>query len=110
MIRGSIFSNFLLAILLPLALHASDRPNFIFILIDDMGWKDVGFAGSELAPTPNIDALAKKGLIFKQAYASAVSTLPATGSTPCSMTVTPRDPPSKKSWRRKANQSFHPTP
>ncbi|NDB97159.1 MAG: arylsulfatase, partial [Verrucomicrobia bacterium] len=40
------------------SLHASDRPNFIFILIDDMGWKDVGFAGSNLAPTPNIDALA----------------------------------------------------
>ncbi len=58
------------------SLHASDRPNFIFILIDDMGWKDVGFAGSNLAPTPNIDALAKKGLIFKQAYASAPNCAP----------------------------------
>jgi len=58
------------------SLNASDRPNFIFILIDDMGWKDVGFAGSNLAPTPNIDALAKKGLIFKQAYASAPNCAP----------------------------------
>jgi len=57
-------------------LQAETRPNFIFILIDDMGWRDVGFAGSELAPTPRIDALAKKGLIFKQAYASAPNCAP----------------------------------
>ena len=57
-------------------LCADERPNFILILIDDMGWKDVGFAGSNLAPTPNIDALAKKGLIFKQAYASAPNCAP----------------------------------
>jgi len=71
------------------SLQASDRPNFIFILIDDMGWKDVGFAGSELASTPNIDALAKKGLIFKQAYASAPNCAPTRA---CLMTgqYTPR--------------------
>jgi len=57
-------------------LWAGERPNFIFILIDDMGWQDVGFAGSELAPTPEIDALARKGLIFKQAYASAPNCAP----------------------------------
>jgi len=68
--------KFLFLLIIPLALHASDRPNFIFILIDDLGWKDIGFAGSNLAPTPNIDALAKKGLIFKQAYASAPNCAP----------------------------------
>lgn len=57
-------------------LYGEERPNFIFILIDDMGWRDVGFAGSNLAPTPNIDALAKKGLIFIQAYASAPNCAP----------------------------------
>ena len=57
-------------------LWAEERPNFILILVDDMGWRDVGFAGSELAPTPNIDALAKKGLIFKQAYSSAPNCAP----------------------------------
>jgi len=66
-----------LCLFFALPLHASDQPNFIFILIDDMGWKDVGFAGSNLAPTPNIDALAKKGLIFKQAYASAPNCAPS---------------------------------
>ena len=70
-------------------LCAEERPNFILILIDDMGWKDVGFAGSNLAPTPNIDALAKKGLIFKQAYASAPNCAPTRA---CLMTgqYTPR--------------------
>jgi arylsulfatase A-like enzyme len=81
--------NLLCLLIIPFALQASDRPNFIFILIDDMGWKDVGFAGSNLAPTPNIDALAKKGLIFKQAYASAPNCAPTRA---CLMTgqYTPR--------------------
>jgi len=81
--------KFLFLLIIPLALHASDRPNFIFILIDDLGWKDIGFAGSNLAPTPNIDALAKKGLIFKQAYASAPNCAPTRA---CLMTgqYTPR--------------------
>ena len=52
--------NLLCLLIIPFTIQASDRPNFIFILIDDMGWKDVGFAGSNLAPTPNIDALARK--------------------------------------------------
>ncbi|NDC80710.1 MAG: hypothetical protein EB090_05520, partial [Verrucomicrobia bacterium] len=70
-------------------LQAETRPNFIFILIDDMGWRDVGFAGGDLAPTPNIDALARKGLIFKQAYASAPNCAPTRA---CLMTgqYTPR--------------------
>jgi arylsulfatase A-like enzyme len=78
-----------LCLFFALSLHASDRPNFIFILIDDMGWKDVGFAGSNMAPTPNIDVLAKKGLIFKQAYASAPNCAPTRA---CLMTgqYTPR--------------------
>ena len=81
--------KFLIFLIIPFCLHASDRPNFIFILVDDLGWRDVGFAGSNLAPTPNIDALAKKGLIFKQAYASAPNCAPTRA---CLMTgqYTPR--------------------
>ena len=71
-----MLKKILLLFLIPFSLFATDRPNFIFILIDDMGWRDVSFVGSELAPTPNIDALAKKGLIFKQAYASAPNCAP----------------------------------
>jgi arylsulfatase A-like enzyme len=46
------------------------RPNVIVILLDDVGFSDVGAFGSEI-PTPNIDALAKGGLSFTQFYNSA---------------------------------------
>lgn len=52
------------------------RPNIVFVLMDDMGWRDVGFAGNEFVETPNIDALAKRGLVFTQSYASAPNCAP----------------------------------
>lgn len=51
-------------------------PNVILILMDDMGWRDVGFMGNTFAETPHIDALARKGLVFRQAYASAPNCAP----------------------------------
>lgn len=50
----------------------SDKPNIIFIFIDDLGWKDLGCYGATLAETPNIDKLASEGMKFSQAYASPV--------------------------------------
>jgi arylsulfatase A len=44
--------------------------NFVFILIDDMGWRDVGYNGSETFDTPNIDKLASQGMRFTNAYAA----------------------------------------
>ena len=55
---------------------AKRPPNIILILMDDMGWRDVGFMGNRFVETPNIDRLAKKGLIFSQAYASAPNCAP----------------------------------
>ncbi len=46
-------------------------PNVVFILADDLGWRDTSLYGSTLYETPNIDALAKRGLMFNQAYAAA---------------------------------------
>jgi arylsulfatase len=43
------------------------KPNIIVILVDDMGFSDIGCYGSEI-PTPNLDALAKDGLRFTQFY------------------------------------------
>ncbi|MDP2895661.1 MAG: sulfatase [bacterium] len=45
-------------------------PNIILILIDDLGWRDVGCFGSTLYETPNIDRLAAEGMRFTDAYAA----------------------------------------
>ncbi len=45
------------------------RPNIILILVDDMGWSDIGPYGSEI-PTPNLDALAARGVRFTQFYST----------------------------------------
>ena len=47
------------------------RPNFVFILADDLGWADLGYYGSDLHETPNIDKLARQGMRFTDAYAAA---------------------------------------
>lgn len=51
-------------------------PNFVVVLMDDMGWRDVGFAGNNFVETPNIDRLAKSGLVFTQSYSSAPNCAP----------------------------------
>lgn len=44
--------------------------NFVFFLIDDLGWTDVGCYGSSFYETPNIDKLASEGMRFTDAYAA----------------------------------------
>ncbi|MGJ8724690.1 MAG: sulfatase [Roseibacillus sp.] len=46
-------------------------PNFVFFLVDDLGWADVGCNGSPLHQTPHIDALAESGVRFTDGYAAA---------------------------------------
>jgi arylsulfatase A-like enzyme len=46
---------------------AAEQHNIVVILVDDMGWSDIGCYGSEI-PTPNLDALAKNGVRFTQFY------------------------------------------
>ena len=52
------------------------KPNIILINVDDLGWKDLGFMGSSYYETPNIDALAKQGITFTNAYAGAANCAP----------------------------------
>jgi arylsulfatase A-like enzyme len=46
------------------------KPNIIVILADDLGWTDLGCQGSDLYRTPNLDALASRGMRFTNAYAA----------------------------------------
>lgn len=52
------------------AKEKNSSPNVILILIDDLGWKDLGCMGSAYYETPNVDALAKEGILFTNAYAA----------------------------------------
>lgn len=66
----------LLALLLASALHliAAQRPhqpNFIFLLIDDMGYGDLSCYGGEPGETPHIDSMAREGIRFSQFYVGA---------------------------------------
>ncbi len=46
------------------------KPNVLFILVDDLGWSDLGCYGSRFYNTPNIDQLASESVKFTQAYAA----------------------------------------
>lgn len=56
---------------------APQKPNIIFILADDMGYGDAGCYGQKLIETPNIDALAARGVKFTQNYSGAPVSAPA---------------------------------
>ena len=51
------------------AAHTRAGPNVVVVLVDDMGWSDIGPYGGEI-PTPNLDALARGGVRFTQFYAT----------------------------------------
>ena len=61
---------FISLILFLFAANANDKPNVLLILVDDMGYSDIGCMGSEI-PTPHLDSLANKGMLFTQMYNTA---------------------------------------
>lgn len=57
----------------PATAQTSSKPNIIYIIADDLGWKDVGFHGSDIK-TPNLDELAAQGANLAQHYAMPMCT------------------------------------
>jgi arylsulfatase A-like enzyme len=53
-----------------LAQPSKRMPNVVFILADDLGWRDTSLYGSTFLETPNVERLAKRGMMFTQAYAA----------------------------------------
>lgn len=53
------------------------QPNIVLILADDLGWKDVGYNGSDFYETPNLDRLAQQGVGFSAAYAGGGNCAPS---------------------------------
>src|SRR5438477_8994833 len=67
--------------LAPAALRAADpRPNVVLVLVDDLGWTDVGCYGSDFYRTPHIDRLARDGVRFTQAYSACTVCSPTRAS------------------------------
>jgi arylsulfatase A len=91
------------------ALAQTERPNIVLVVIDDMGWRDLGCMGSGFYRTPNVDALARGGMLFTQAYAAAPICSPTracilTGQHPARLGMTDwlpgrRDMPSQRLLR-----------
>ena len=68
-------------------------PNIVLIMADDLGWKDLHCYGNEKLDTPNIDRLAKQGLLFTDAYSAAAVCTPTraalmTGEAPARLNIT----------------------
>jgi arylsulfatase A len=59
------------------AFAAPKKPNFVFFLVDDMGWGDIGCYGSTFHETPNLDKLASEGMKFTNAYAACTVCSPS---------------------------------
>lgn len=78
-----------------------EKPNILYIMIDDLGWMDLNFQGNSEYYTPNIDRLAKQGMVFTSAYAAAPVCSPTraaamTGLSPARLQITNHIP---DQWR-----------
>ena len=58
----------------------AEQPNILFIYLDDFGWRDTGYMGSDFYETPHLDRLAKGGMVFTNAYSCAANCAPARAS------------------------------
>ena len=90
-------------------LYAVDAPrmNVVFILIDDLGWSDLGCYGSEYYQTPNIDRLAREGMRFTDGYSACNVCSPTraaimTGKYPARLLLTQWLPSGR--WDRKKHK------
>lgn len=88
---------------------AGDKPNFVFILVDDLGRADMSCEGSTFYETPNIDSIAKRGMRFENGYAACQVCSPSraaiqTGKYPARVKITDfisqRDNNQPEKWGR----------
>ncbi|MGF1579225.1 MAG: sulfatase [Gemmataceae bacterium] len=73
LVIGSLAIAFLVSVSAPSSFAGTKKarkPNFVFFLIDDMGWTDAKCYGSSFYHTPNIDKLARSGVRFTNGYAA----------------------------------------
>jgi arylsulfatase A-like enzyme len=78
--KAVVTSCFILLGLLSSPTEAADRPNFLFIIYDDMSWNTAGAYGCEWVQTPNIDRIAREGVRFEHAFTSNPKCAPCRAS------------------------------
>jgi len=59
------------------AAAAKEKPNLLIVYLDDFGWRDTSYAGSDFFETPHIDRWASEGMVFSNAYSCAANCAPA---------------------------------
>lgn len=62
------FFTGLVVLLFGQTLYAETKPNFVFILVDDLRWNALGCMGDKVVQTPHIDQIARDGTLFKNAF------------------------------------------
>ncbi len=72
-----LFAFFAAAFVPTTSVSAADQPNILFIFLDDFGWRDTGYMGSDFYETPHLDKLASEGMIFTNAYSCSANCAPA---------------------------------
>lgn len=82
MLKRTVYLGWMLSAVMGFCLLATkpvhgEKPNIILIFLDDFGWKDTSYMGSDFYETPHLDALAKGGMIFTDAYSCAANCAPA---------------------------------
>jgi arylsulfatase A-like enzyme len=86
--------------------NAAERPNVVFILADDLGWRDLSVAGSEFYESPNVDRIANEGMRFTRGYATCQVCSPSrasimTGKYPARLDITDWiGAPAGTDWKR----------
>ncbi|QVY65979.1 sulfatase [Polaribacter sp. Q13] len=97
--------------------NQDQKPNIVFILIDDFGWMDVGYNGSTFYETPNIDALAKDWMRFDNCYTPSPMCSPTrtsilTGKNPARHGITQWLPGLNRAFTKKGEKAtvFSPKP
>jgi len=102
-----------LALGLPFHSGAAERPNIVFILADDLGWRDLGNEGSTFYETPHIDRLATGGAKFTRGYATCQVCSPSrasilTGKYPTKHGITTWiGDASGEDWRKRGRHDSH---
>lgn len=107
--RNALFVGFIGILLMTCDTVSTEesKPNFLFILADDLGYADLSCMGSKYYETPNIDQIAAEGTIFTNGYAACQVCSPSrasimTGKFPARHDITVHiGSPSGKAWRNR---------